>query len=61
MDIKFIDFDQAEDTITTMVIKHNDEIHDNHSWWNGVLSGYLEVCGLSWDVVDEIERLAGIK
>jgi hypothetical protein len=61
MNINFIDQDSIEKTIRMMVIKHNAEIHDKWSWWNGALNGYLEVCGLSWEVVWEIERKEGLR
>ena len=47
MDIKMIDQATIEKTIRMMVKKHNADIHDKYSWWNGALNGYLEVCGLS--------------
>ena len=56
MDIKVLDPATIEKTIRSIVRKYNSEIHDKHSWWNGVLNGYLEVCGLSWDVVRQIEK-----
>ncbi len=59
MDIKMIDQATIEKTIRMMVKKHNADIHDKYSWWNGALNGYLEVCGLSWDVVEKIEKEAG--
>ena len=59
MDIKIIDQATIEKTIRMIVKKHNSAIHNRHSWWNGALNGYLEVCGLSWDVVEEIEREEG--
>lgn len=59
MDIKFIEQDRIEKTITMMVKKYNTEIHDKYSWWNGALNAYLEICGLSWDVVEQIEKEAG--
>ena len=59
MDIKMIDQATIEKTIHMMVKKHNADIHDKYSWWNGALNGYLEVCGLSWDVVEKIEKEAG--
>ena len=58
MDIKIIDQSTIEKTIRMIVRKYNSEIHNKHSWWNGALHGYLEACGLSWDVVKEIEKEA---
>jgi hypothetical protein len=57
MDIK-MDHVSIEKAIRMMVTKHNAEIHDKFSWWNGALNGYLEACGLSWDVVEKIEKEA---
>jgi hypothetical protein len=59
MDIKMIDQATIEKTIRMMVTKFNADIHDKYSWWNGALNAYLEVCGLSWDVVEKIEKEAG--
>ena len=59
IEIKMISQDSIEKTIRMMVIEHNVEIHDKYSWWNGALNAYLEVCGLSWDVVEQIEYEAG--
>ena len=58
--VRFLD-DQVscEKTIRKMVKEHNAEIHDKNTWWAGALNAYLEICGLSWDFVEEIEREAG--
>ena len=60
MDIKMINQVKIEETIRMMVVKHNAEIHDKYSWWNGALNGYLEVCGLSWIIVEKIEKEEGL-